>query len=132
MKGLSGYHMKEAYLEDLICQIVLEREFSLSHLEQLTWSLSKRLTCECHYPDKILAAAKSCVNQMSDRFMQLKPRDLAFTIEAVSHLPDVSDHLYTKFEKAALLRMQEFLPHYMIKIMVSLNRAQQGSGELFS
>ena len=62
----------------------------------------------------------------------MKPRDLAFTMEAVSRLPGISDDLFTKFEKAALFRMQEFLPHYLIKIMVSFNRAQQGSGELFS
>ena len=45
MKGLANYYMKEAYLEDLLSQIITEQadNFTVSQLEMLMWSLSKRI-----------------------------------------------------------------------------------------
>lgn len=59
MKGLSNYYMKEAYLEDLICQIIVEQAdtFSVSQLEMLMWSVSKRINDKCHYPEKMMKAS---------------------------------------------------------------------------
>jgi hypothetical protein len=93
MKGLSGYYLKLPYFEDLLCQLITEQQnnFSVAQLEMLLWALSRRQSSECHYPERVLEAATAIMTQTIANAYQLKPRGVAFAVEAISSLPSATE-----------------------------------------
>ena len=134
MKGLSNYFMKEAYLEDLLTQIIVEQadSFTVSQLEMLMWSLSKRINNKCHYPEKMDKAANAIMQRVLVKSASMKPRGVAFAAEAICQLPQVNDEAYIRLERVILSKIRDFIPHYYVKIIAAFNKVGQGSGELYS
>jgi hypothetical protein len=98
----------------------------------LLWSISKRLNDKCHYPDKLSTTGSMIMKKVISKSSSMKPRGLAFAVEAISLLPTAGDDEFNKLEKVVLSKIKEFIPHYYIKIMLAFSNAGQGSGELFS
>ena len=64
----------------------------------------------------------------------MKARGVAFAIEAIATLTlpeEQKTSVFARLEKVVLTKMDEFIPHYLVKILVSYAQAGQGSGELF-
>ena len=68
----------------------------------------------------------------------MKPRGVAFAIEAVSSIVDSADidqqkreEIYNRLERVVLIQVDEFIPHYLIKMLCAFTKAGQGSGEIY-
>ena len=74
----------------------------------------------------------------------MKARGVSFAIEAITNFSRYSnqgeeefisqeqaDQLYSRMERVVLSRLDEFIPHYLVKVICSFAEAGQGSGELF-
>lgn len=66
----------------------------------------------------------------------MKARGVAFAIEAVSNIsiPNQEEQIvqvFQRLEKVVLTKIDEFIPHYLVKILSAYTKAGQGSGELF-
>jgi len=53
----------------------------------------------------------------------MKPRGVAFAVEAISSVPDVNSEVFTRLERVVLGKIKEFIPHYYVKIMQSFTNA---------
>jgi hypothetical protein len=49
----------------------------------------------------------------------MKPRGVAFAVEAISQMPNISDEQYVRLERVVLSKIMDFIPHYYVKIMAS-------------
>ena len=69
----------------------------------------------------------------------MKPRGVAFAVEAITSITQSSDALsqekadeiFARLERVVLTQIGEFIPHYLIKLLCSFAKAGQGSGELY-
>lgn len=64
----------------------------------------------------------------------MKARGVAFAIEAISNLSIEQEQLsqvLLRLEKVVLTKLDEFIPHYLVKILCAYTKAGHGSGELF-
>lgn len=72
----------------------------------------------------------------------MKARGVSFAVEAITNFINNSDdeelvkqehveQLYTRMERVVLSKLDEFIPHYSIKVLCSFASVGQGSGELF-
>ena len=68
----------------------------------------------------------------------MKARGVSFAIEAITHFYDEefisqehSEELYQRMERVVLSRLDEFIPHYLVKVLCSFAQAGQGSSELY-
>ena len=66
----------------------------------------------------------------------MRARGVAFAAEAISSTVDVADlniePTMQRLERVILSKLEEFIPHYLIKVMLSYKKAGLGSGELYS
>jgi hypothetical protein len=53
----------------------------------------------------------------------MKPRGIAFAVEAVCSVPDVPIEVFTRLERVVISKIKEFVPHYYVKILASFARA---------
>ncbi len=134
MKGLSGYYLKEHELEQVLCKIIQtnHEEFTLKQLEILIWSLSKRLNGRCIDKELMTETCRTIIKRVQIKSASMKPRGVAFAVEAISSIPEVSSEVFVRLERVVLSKIKEFIPHYYVKIMQSFTIAGQGSGELYS
>lgn len=44
---------------------------------------------------------------------------------------DQREEVFTRMERVVLSRIDEFIPHYLVKLLCSFTKAGQGSGELY-
>ena len=61
----------------------------------------------------------------------MKPRGAAFAIESITNLGYLSEETYKRLEKVVLSKIDEFIPHYLVKIMAAYYKTGFGSGELY-
>ena len=61
----------------------------------------------------------------------MRPRGIAFTIEAVTNLNIQDKQVFDRFERVVLAKIDEFTPHYIVKILSSYYKMGFGSGELY-
>ena len=106
--------------------------FTVSQLEMLMWSLSKRINSKCHYPEKMAKAADAIMQRVLVKSASMKPRGVAFAAEAICQLPQVNDEAFVRLERVILSKIRDFIPHYYVKILAAFSKAGQGSGELYS
>jgi hypothetical protein len=63
------------------------------------------------------------VDNVQVKAASMKPRGVAFAIEAVSQIPGVSEASFIRFERIVLAKMKEFIPHYHVKILNGFTEA---------
>ena len=79
----------------------------------------------------------------------MKPRGISFAIESITNFDKVfrentrsqvgeellsqekKDEIYSRLERVVLTKIDEFIPHYLVKVLASFAEANQGSGELY-
>ena len=73
------------------------------------------------------------------RSASMKPRGVSFAVEAITSITqsgevvsqEKADEIFRRLERVVLTQIDEFIPHYLIKLLCSFARAGQGSGELY-
>jgi hypothetical protein len=61
----------------------------------------------------------------------MKPRGVAFAIESIANLDYKNEDTFKKLEKVVISKLEDFIPHYMVKVLASYYKAGYGSGELY-
>lgn len=74
----------------------------------------------------------------------MKARGVSFAVEAITNFvkhqgpeseefvsSEHAEQLYQRMERVVLSRINEFIPHYLVKVICSFAQAGHGSGELF-
>lgn len=61
----------------------------------------------------------------------MRPRSVAFTIESIANLNYKDEETFKRLEKVVFSKLDEFIPHYIVKIMSSYYKIGFGSGELY-
>lgn len=61
----------------------------------------------------------------------MKPRGVAFAIESIANLDYKNEDTYKKMEKVVISKLDDFIPHYLVKVLNSYYKVGFGSGELY-
>ena len=73
----------------------------------------------------------------------MKARGVAFAIESLSRLTELesngepiiaqeeAEEIFVRLERVVLAKIDEFIPHYLIKVLTAFASAGYGSGELY-
>jgi hypothetical protein len=61
----------------------------------------------------------------------MKPRGVAFAIESISSLGYKNEEIFKRLERVVISKIDEFIPHYMVKVLSSYYKMGYGSGELY-
>jgi len=143
IKGLSLYTIKVPEFNQLVFKFVEDHieEFSIKQLELLLWSFSRKHMA--HNPKgrvntKVAdmlpyeqQAILSLVNVIKNKSASMKPRGVAFAIEAFSNLGIQDEELFKRMERVTLAKLDDFIPHYIVKVMQAFYNMGYGSGELY-
>ena len=65
----------------------------------------------------------------------MRARGVAFAAESIASLDideELAEKTFTKLERVVLSKFDDFIIHYLVKILVAFSKAGQGSGELYS
>ena len=71
------------------------------------------------------------VEKMRSKSPSMRARGVAFAIESIANTGIEDDASYKRLERVVLAKLDEFIPHYTIKVLSSFYKAGQGSGELY-
>lgn len=143
IKGLSLYTIKEEELNKLLFKFIADHveDFSIKQLEILLWSISRKHLA--HNPNgrgnsTISEMAEyeqesilKLVNVIKNKSASMKPRGVAFAIESFANLGIYDEDLFKRMERVVLAKIDDFIPHYTIKVMQSFFKQGFGSGELY-
>lgn len=61
----------------------------------------------------------------------MKPRGVAFAIESISAMNYKNEEVFKRLEKVVVSKIDEFIPHYFVKVLTSYYKMGYGSGELY-
>ena len=61
----------------------------------------------------------------------MKPRGVAFAVESVAKLASKDEEFFKRLEKVVLSKLDDFIPHYLVKVLSSYYGLGFGSGELY-
>jgi hypothetical protein len=61
----------------------------------------------------------------------MKPRGVAFAIESIAAMDYKNEDTFKKLEKVALSKLDDFIPHYVGKVLSAYYKMGYGSGELY-
>jgi len=61
----------------------------------------------------------------------MRPRGIAFAVEAMANLGYADELVFRRIERVILAKIDEFIPHYVVKVLQAYYRSGQGSGELY-
>lgn len=61
----------------------------------------------------------------------MKPRGVAFAIESISNLEYKNEEVFKRLEKVVISKLDDFIPHYVVKVLSSYYKIGYGSGELY-
>ncbi len=61
----------------------------------------------------------------------MKPRGVAFAIESIANLDYKNEETFKKLERVVVSKLEDFIPHYMVKVLASYYKMGYGSGELY-
>jgi hypothetical protein len=61
----------------------------------------------------------------------MKPRGVAFAIESIASLDYRNEDTFKKLEKVVISKLDDFIPHYLVKVLAAYYKMGYGSGELY-
>ena len=136
-KGLSSYKIKTAELEQKLFQTLhLHREdFTIKQLETLIWALSRYVktldkpTHELPAPYQVVIA--EIIEKTAIKAASMTPRGVAFAIESMANLEYKNEETFKRLEKVVISKLDDFIPHYLVKVLAAYYKAGCGSGELY-
>ena len=74
------------------------------------------------------------------RSASMKARGVSFAVEAIANFvtkhkeiitEEQTEEIFCRLERVILSRINEFIPHYLIKVLCAFTQAGHGSGEFF-
>eukprot|EP00347_Sterkiella_histriomuscorum_P005947 403354650 len=142
VKGLSLYQLKNKELEVLIYKTLAinMNELTIKQLETLIWSFSrnqkslyenkKNLKLQ-DLPEYQRLTIEKLIDRVRQKAPSMKPRGVAFAIESMQNLDYRNDEAYAKLDRVVLSKLDEFIPHYLVKIMQSYYKLGYGSGDFY-
>jgi hypothetical protein len=71
------------------------------------------------------------IDKVKTKSPSMKPRGVAFAIESITALEHKNEQTFQRLEKVVLSKIEEFIPHYLVKILNSYYKSGYGSGELY-
>ena len=71
------------------------------------------------------------VNQVRIKSASMRPRGVAFAIESLANLELEDKTIFDRMERVVLAKLDEFIPHYVVKVLQSYYRVESGSPELY-
>ncbi|CDW77722.1 UNKNOWN [Stylonychia lemnae] len=142
IKGISLYKIKNPDLENLIYKTVAINinEFTLKQLETLIWAFSrnhKSIYEEKKYlkfidlPDYQKFTLEKLIDRVRTKAPTMKARGVAFAIESIQNLDYRNEDTFKKLERVVLSKLEELIPHYLVKVLSSYFKMGYGSGELY-
>lgn len=129
LKGLSGYRIKTPELELRLFQTLhLHRDdFTVKQLETLIWALSRYSKVAGEVPP----VANEIIERVKTKAASMKPRGVAFAIESIASMGHKDEATYKRLEKVLLSKLDDFIPHYLVKVLSAYYRMGYGCGELY-
>jgi hypothetical protein len=101
-------------------------DLSLKQLETLIWSVSKR-------PEEEIILHSETVNllikKVAAKSASMKARGISFAVEAIANLHQKvggegnSEEVFKRLERVILVKIDEFIPHYLVKCLASFSQA---------
>ena len=74
---------------------------------------------------------KLIVEKIKGKAPSMRARGLAFCLEALTNLNMKDEETFSRIEKVCIAKIDEFIPHYLVKIMSSFYKSGFGSNELY-
>jgi len=71
------------------------------------------------------------IDRVKAKAASMKPRGVAFAIESIANLEHRNEESYKRLERVVLSKIDEFIPHYLVKILQAFYKMGYGSGELY-
>jgi hypothetical protein len=110
-------------------------DFTLKQLETLIWSMSRYVSSQGKKPSDLPQPYQIVLNQLVEKVRlktaSMKPRGVAFAIESIANLDYKSEDTFKKLERVVISKFDDFIPHYMVKVLASYYKMGYGSGELY-
>lgn len=147
LKSTVDYKIKTESFENMLYKTTLERagDFTVKQIEIVVWALSKRMQSTHGSPmsEESKQMRAEAIRRLCDvlklRSASMKARGVSFAVEAITNFCETDEYLtqehaeeiFRRIERVVLSRIEEFIPHYLIKVLCSFTKAGQGSGELF-
>lgn len=150
VKGLSTYRIKLKELSALLygCLCSNIEKFSIKQLEILLWSVSRmpeedkvklkleETLAQSQIDQEEVDALRQkyldlLVTQVRVKSPSMRPRGVAFAIESLANLDLEDKSVFDRMERVVLAKLDDFIPHYVVKVLSSYYRAECGSGELY-
>lgn len=123
-----------------MARFILEKadQLTIRQLETVMWSLSRELTDKRVTDVRQLGDDMNVLQAVIDRVRVKSPsmraRGLAFTAEALAEFHERGADTKAAFERleiSILAKLDDFIPHYLVKCLQSFTRAGYGSQELY-
>lgn len=133
VKGLSTYRIKEKELNHLIYNTLIKHidNFSIKQLEILLWSESRVQANEGSeeietVDEDDVKLREEYLGLLIDKIRlkspSMRPRGVAFAIEALANLNYQDKDVFGRLEKVVLAKLDEFIPHYAVKILAAYSK----------
>lgn len=61
----------------------------------------------------------------------MKGRGVAFAAESIANLGYKDEKAFRKLEKVVISKLDDFIPHYIVKVLASYYKIGYGSGDLY-
>lgn len=71
------------------------------------------------------------VDRIKTKSPSMRARGVAFAIEAFANLGYQDEELFKRMERVTLAKLDEFIPHYVVKVLQAYYSTGFGSGELY-
>ena len=110
-------------------------DFTLKQYETLIWSISRYLKTLNKSIQEIPETYQQVIYRLVDKVKMktasMKPRGVAFAIESIANLEYKNEDTFKKLERVVISKLDEFIPHYLVKVLNSYYKVGYGSGELY-
>jgi hypothetical protein len=71
------------------------------------------------------------VDRVAAKTASMKPRGVAFAIESITNLDYRNEDTFKRLERVVLSKIDDFIPHYLVKVLSAYYKMGYGSGELY-
>lgn len=80
-------------------------------------------------PDEDIIANSETVNilikKVASKSASMKARGISFAVEAIANIhktiPDGDEEIFKRLERVILVKLDEFIPHYLVKCLTSFS-----------
>jgi hypothetical protein len=97
--------------------------------------MSRYVSSQGKKPSDLSQPYQIVLNQLVEKVRlktaSMKPRGVAFAIESIANLDYRSEDTFKKLERVVISKFDDFIPHYMVKVLASYYKMGYGSGELY-